>query len=69
MPYVAAIRFVPDGPRVTGTWDDEKPAGGRFRTWVGLYGLPGASTVITLVEQTPDGDERLIKRWPPPPTS
>ncbi|MDV5143301.1 hypothetical protein R1T08_02990 [Streptomyces sp. SBC-4] len=67
MPYVAAIQFVPGGPRVTGTWDDEDPADQRFRAWVGLYGVPDSTTVITLVEQTPDGRERLIKRWPAPP--
>ncbi|MEV8590928.1 hypothetical protein AB0424_28710 [Streptomyces sp. NPDC051180] len=66
MPYIVAIRYVPGGPRVTGEWDDEPTADRKFRAWVGLYGVPGP-TVITLVEQTPDGRERLIKQWPEPP--
>ncbi|MFF0430286.1 hypothetical protein ACFYUJ_38740 [Streptomyces sp. NPDC004520] len=65
MPYIVTLRFVEGGPRVTGTWDAEDPADRRFRAWVGLYGLPGSDTTITLTEQTSDGPERLIRRWPP----
>ncbi|AJF70308.1 hypothetical protein [Streptomyces vietnamensis] len=66
MPYVVALQFVPGGPRVTGTWNEEGPADRRFLTWLGLYGVPGAATVIALAERTPDGLERLIRRWPEP---
>ncbi|MER7952384.1 hypothetical protein ABTY59_33830 [Streptomyces sp. NPDC096079] len=63
MPYIVTLKFKSGGPRVTGTWDDEDPADRRFRSWVGLYGSD-TTTVITLTEQTPDGGERLIRRWP-----
>ncbi|MET9954466.1 hypothetical protein ABZ135_23385 [Streptomyces sp. NPDC006339] len=64
MPYVAVIQFREGGPRVTGTWDEQEPAERRWTSWVGLYGsAPGA--LVSLVEQTPDGTERLVKRWPP----
>ncbi|MFB7454673.1 hypothetical protein [Streptomyces sp. NPDC056194] len=60
MSYVAALQFVPSGPRVTGTWNDEAPAERRFLTWVGLYsGHPTA--VITLAEVTADGREHVSK--------
>ncbi|MFE9466861.1 hypothetical protein ACFYNW_24950 [Streptomyces virginiae] len=29
--------------------------------WFGLYGVPGTTTVITMVEQLPDGSERPIR--------
>ncbi|MFF8265319.1 hypothetical protein [Streptomyces virginiae] len=65
-PFVTTLPFRPGGPRVTGFWETEPPAAKTWAAWFHLYGLPATTTVITLVEQLPDG-ERLIKRWPPQP--
>ncbi|MFB6840234.1 hypothetical protein [Streptomyces sp. NPDC056361] len=66
-PFVTALQFVPGGPRVTGYWETEPPAARKWVEWFGLYGVPDTTTVITMVEQLPDGSERPIKRWPPQP--
>ncbi|MFJ6722244.1 hypothetical protein [Streptomyces sp. NPDC091259] len=66
-PFITAIQFAPSGPRVTGYWETEPPATRKWVEWLGLYGVPGTSTVITLVEQRDDGSERSLKRWPDEP--
>ncbi|MFF3727734.1 hypothetical protein ACFYYM_35805 [Streptomyces erythrochromogenes] len=66
-PFVTALHFRPGGPQVTGYWETEPPAARTWAAWFHLYGLPATTTVITLIEQLPDGGERLIKRWPPQP--
>lgn len=63
MPFTTTLQFTPGGPSVTGTWDTEEAAAYKWKEWFGLYGVPGSTTVITLVEQLPDGSERTIKQW------
>ncbi|RCH64882.1 hypothetical protein DT019_30240 [Streptomyces sp. SDr-06] len=60
--YRVTLRFVPDGPVVTGDWADLATAERVWRAHIGSYGShPTAS--ITLTHQLLDGSWRTVAVW------
>lgn len=45
--FHVTVRFVEDGPAVTGTWRDSQTALRKFREWVGTHGsVEGVAIVL-----------------------
>ncbi|MET9930387.1 MULTISPECIES: hypothetical protein [unclassified Streptomyces] len=62
MTFHVLLQFTPpDGPAVTGTWEKESTADGKFEEWVHSYGAHPTAR-IELTEETA-GTHRVLSQW------